>query len=718
MDERITALCSSLGQMTQRGYIPSDDCKINVDELAYSIWNEDSTLKNVSALVYQLGVFEKDFVPLFLYIDEMSFVALKALTASTFPVKSDNENLAYFNEILHHYKTILVKNKDIFIKVLSFTADVIQNPSTDQEKLNQAELALTFIRNVTVIPSNMNEHRLFIDILYDASLFEVVEELKLKRFGNREIKFSIILSGIFSGLFAPFLPLLDRLAFSDFDTESSFSPSLINHATNRKKNVSTRHGHWAGSVTVRNKAASYVYTGPITSEMLQINPLPSNLIRPKTRPRRIGCMKHSNELSPREQEAASKVFKSKSFLIIYNSLIPSSFSIYERNLSVTDQIRVLDLTTFFLEFSVKYGLELTISSFNDSRMVKYFLTMATFWKENRLPQIEGFTAELCYNKLCNLFSAISTYFCHIIQQGEDKEIVNSAKSIIYENSKGIEDFLILILAEKTKSQTPISMIQDAIISLENFYRLYEISEKHSINQRKITRRNREDSSIEYEQQIESFKKVNALNIVNRLTYRKSVLIPYFLCLSNYSELRDSALQSIYLMLERFLKSDVGIASLLKLTYLNIISKLLLDEFFKKNEYARIRDTLQEIVHKLIYNIKKDRTILLCLLVGPEQYDLHNEDDDKAAEDKIISESLGITKEVSDILSKPLNIITGSDEDKIIVDKASIAQSIEKLFNEKSSETESSSTDEGMQMTILNKKEGKNESSGSELESSG
>ena len=64
--ERITSLCSSLGLNTPNGYIPSDDCQINLDELAFSIWRDDEAQRNVSAQCYQLGVFKKDFIPLLL----------------------------------------------------------------------------------------------------------------------------------------------------------------------------------------------------------------------------------------------------------------------------------------------------------------------------------------------------------------------------------------------------------------------------------------------------------------------------------------------------------------------------------------------------------------------------------------------------------------------------------------------------------------------------
>ena len=127
-------------------------------------------MRNVCTQAYELCVFKRDLIPVMQVGDPLSYVALKALTAITYPPGPTVEDYAKHINILASYKLEASLHPELFAKVMEYMASVIDAPIADDETLNRAEMAVTFIRNIVVIPSAPDIHERLFKILDEALL--------------------------------------------------------------------------------------------------------------------------------------------------------------------------------------------------------------------------------------------------------------------------------------------------------------------------------------------------------------------------------------------------------------------------------------------------------------------------------------------------------------------------------------------------------------------
>ena len=670
-EERISELCSSLGRMVDGRYQEMDDCQINFDELALSIWKEDESLKNLSLLVYNLNAFEEHFIHLiFSENPEIAFISLKALAACTYPYSSNVQNPQKMLEIYQHYKYVLVTHKPVLFQALTYLLNIVENPRSQTADFQRAEVCFTFIRNIVIIQSSPDINEAMFDILEDGGLFDIIAALQMKAFASRIPKFAPIIAGILYGLFTPFLPL-QRREIEDQNQEYNSNPNQdetnendeqINHGdeenateqtfvkeqpkkkTNpildsimsdlkqQRSTGSSRHGHWGATLSIRNSKTKegFTYTGPITPQLLQSAPMPKPIIKSRARPRKFEPRPQGLYFSRKAEQAASKLLWTQSFNCVFTRVLPRSFSAYDKTTTATQQLQMCDLTRFFIEFILKYGGETRAFPLATEHMIKYFLSMANWYIEQRIPDLEGIPMVVALHKICLLFSSYSEYYTNIIKYSKESEDIGLAKDAVSEHAKDIENYMVTLLCNKLKTKATMNMIQDTIVALEKLYKLYAVAEDENLSRRKTAP---EDITTEPELEVlndifATYEDFNAEMIIERLVKRSNVLIPFFQCIKIYDKLNTEELNAITTMLTRFIKYRMGLAHIFKLPYFIIIDHLLNeDKKFMKSEdqpIVQLREILEQIVEKFFYNINRDPNLYISLLVGPEDDELYDE----------------------------------------------------------------------------------------------
>ena len=645
--ERITSLCTSLGIKKGDKYIPSDDCQINLDELTFSIWRDDESLRNISIHVHDLGIFERDLIPILMLEEPLSYIALKALTACTFPFSSNVQNPQIHLKILQDYKMICCSHPEIFAKVLEYTASIIENPRAEQSSLNKAELSMTFIRNISIIPSNSDIHERIFEILDESLLFDVISSLKLSRFGQREASFSRILSGIFYGCFTPFLPL----KIPQKKTESLLGSFILDQKQYQKS--SSRHSHWNSALTIKSKSNSgFTYNGSINQSIINNNlPLPNAFhLRSKARP--IDNKENNLFFSNKAEIAVAKIMDSRNFSLVFRSSIPRTFSAYDKSLTIVEQLHFADMTRFFYEFCLKKGGESLTYPLASPELIVYFLSMAQFWVDSKLHNLDGISIENALFSLCSYFSSLCSYLTHLIKNSIKEEEIKNASESVTNFSSEIENILILFLCKKTKSNTSLSMLKTNVIALERLYHLYSAAEEKKLFRKKSIRIE-EDSTSNLSTQDNNFDTYSLFSsemIISRLIHKQDVLIPFFILLKNYEMLNNEEINALTTMLRRFTDNRIGLAHLFKLPFIYTIYHLWNDKKFllsKNSTLITLNTVLEDIIHKLFYNVSKDSSILISLLYGVESQEIF---DEKFEQTKIYK-SIGISDDVIDLLQE-------------------------------------------------------------------
>jgi len=674
--ERITSLCSTLGQKKGNDYMPSDDCQINLDELAYSIWRDDEAQRNVSVHIYDLGVFEKDFIPILLLEEPLSYIALKAMTACTFPFSPNVQDPSKHMSILQRYKQIVAYRPEVFARVLEYCASIIENPRAEQLILNKAELAITFIRNIVVIPSVSDVHQSIFRILDESLLFDVIVSLKLSRFGAREAKFSRLLAGILYGALCPFMPLSVEIN-EPSKSSNSFLGSFLADQKKQQK-VSSRHSHWNTAITVKSKNhTGFTFNGPINSSIILQPPSPNTFhIRSKARP--IDTKPDKALFTQNAESIVSKIMESKNFFLVFRSALPRSFSAYDKSLSIKEQLQMVEMTTFFYEFCLKRGGKPKAYPIASPDLIKYFLSMTMFWLEAKLPNVDGVSLETAIQTLCSYFSSLCSYLVLLIQTSTDDDDIRCACEAVSDFSSDIENILITILCQKTKSKTPLSMLKNSIVALERLYRMYSIAQDRRLVKKKVSRVEDEATatSAAYETNVETFSLFSSDMIISRLSRRQDVLIPFFTLLRNYETLGYEEIRALTLMFRRFCNHPNGLAHLFNLPYIYTIHHLLRDNKFTKSDDESNREliiVLREIVSKFFFNVKKEHSILISVLAGVEPHELYNEEAIKRAEKKKFLNELGLSNDVVNLLETEshdtMNEIENKENEKDINDES-------------------------------------------------
>ncbi|OHT09654.1 hypothetical protein TRFO_21372 [Tritrichomonas foetus] len=655
--ERITSLCTSLGRQTAEGYIPADDCEINLDELAFSIWRDDEAQRNVSTQAYQLGVFKRDLIPILLLDGKLSYNALKALTAITYPPSSNVEELEKQMNILVDYKIECSFHPEIIAKVLEYCSPIIDNPRAESTVLNNAELALTFIRNIAVIPCQPDVHERIFNIFNDFLLFDVIDMLKIIRFGDRSEKFARIIAGIFYGCFVPYLPLR---RFEKTGSSSILSSFLEDQKAQQVRS-SSRHGHWGGSVTIKGKGKGY--TVPLSVALNNKSPLPAGK-HLTTRSRPVEKVQATPNFSKIAEQAAAKMISSQVFPLVFELAFPRTFSAYEKSYSVREQLHLVDMTKFFYDFTLKYGPEIKVNPLAHSKILDYFQSMFMFWMEAPTLSIEGVNSLQAMHSLCKLLSSLCAFLIYVIQSDNskltDKQVACQAVS---KHAAEIENFLVTLLCQKNLTKKPISMLKDNIIALEQLYKVYQVAEQNKLVRYKLSRRD-EDADPDdpdgdrIEENISAF---NSDQIVGKLARRIGVLKPFFIVLSNYDSLDDEIVEAMTKMLKRFSMKPMGLAHLFSLPYFYVIFKLWEDKKLErsKSEYFKELDlVLQDIIRKFFFSALNDKTMFIQLITGLDQNDLYDAEMARRRKESQINSQLGLSQEVVDILNEPSQNVDG------------------------------------------------------------
>ena len=650
--ERITSLCTSLGRHSQNKYIPSDDCQINLDELAFSIWRDDEAERNVSTQAYQLGVLKRDLIPILMLDGPLSYVALKALTAITYPPSPNADEYDKQMEILTEYKTECSFHPEVFAKVLEFCSSIIENPRAESELLNRAELAMTFIRNIAIIPSPPDVHERVFKIFDDSLLFDVIDMLKIVRFGDRAQKFARILAGIFYGCFAPYLPLKRK----DKDKSSSVLAAFLEEQKNQTK--SSRHGHWGGSVTIKGKGRGY--TIPISVALSSKNNLPAgkHLV---SRRRPVDKEYEPPPFSKVAEQAAAKIISSSNFPIVFEKAFPRTFSAYERAYTVREQMNLVEMTKFFYDFTLNYGAEPKVNPLISPYVLTFFQSMLLFWMEAPTLTIEKYTSVTAMHIICKMISSLCSFLIRVIQSDTvritDRQ---TACGVVSRYAADLENFLITLLSQKNLSKKTITMLKDNIIALEELYKLYEIAERNKLVRIKQSRRDEDadpddQANDRIEEDISNF---NSDVIVSRLSRRANVLKPFFIILSNYENLDDEIADAMTKMLRRFTKKNNGLAHLFNLPYFYVIFKLWEDKKLERSRSEKIKEldaVLQEIVKKFFEGAIEDKTMFIQLISGFDVNDIVDGEAEKKRKEDELNRKLGFTQEILDILNdKPKN----------------------------------------------------------------
>lgn len=652
--ERITSLCSSLGLNTPNGYVPSDDCQINLDELAFSIWRDDEAQRNVSAQCYQLGVFKKDFIPLLLTDGPLSYYALKALTAITYPPSANAEEYDKNMNILADYKDKISYYPDVIAKTLEYCANILENPRAESALLNKAELAMTFIRNIAVIPCPPDVHERIFKIFDEQDLFDVIDMLKITRFGERAGKFARIIADILYGCFVPYLPFQKQ----DVEKPSALA-SFLENQKSQTRMASSRHGHWDSSVTIKGPGKGYTIS--LSAALSKKSNIPSgkHLV---SRARPVEMKRRIPPFSKTGEQNATKMINSPNFRVVFDLAFPRSFSAYDKTYSVRDQIHLVEMAKFFYDFSLKYEPELKVDSLASSKIIGFFVSMFTFFSDAPTLTIENITSIKAMHILCRTISSLCSFLVLVIE-GDNAKLTDrqTAKEVVSRYAADFENFLVSFLCEKNLTKKSINVLKDNIIALEQLYKLYSVAEKEKLVRYKLSRRD-EDADPDDPQADRIEEDISAFNsdiIVNKLARRQGVLKPFFIILSSPDDLDEEIVEAMTAMLKRFLSTQQGLAHLYCLPYFYTINKLWEDktlEKFNSSQFKALDKVLQEIIKKFFESASIDKTMYIQLISGCDVMDLYDVEFLKRMKEKEINSSLGLSQELSQEITDILNEI--------------------------------------------------------------
>lgn len=660
-EQRITELSLGLGRNVDGQYVPLDDCAVNLEDLAYAIWSEDSILKPVSLQIYELGVFETHFCPLVLCENpQLSFIALKALASCTYPFSANVTEPKKLSEIYRNYKYSLIIHKKVLNKALEFVYNIVKDPRASSEDFQKAEIGFTFIRNVVIIPSSTDMNEQLFYILQERGLFELIESLKIKSFGSRIGKFSQILAGILYGCFVPFLPIHVPEDEPDEDEPAQKAPPspkkndplalFAAQQKSKKLNLPSRHGHWGGALTVQSKSGGFTYNGPITSNIIEKGPSPNDIIKPRSRRQIVETRDIPPQFTPKVQDAARRIVKCDSFKYVFSKVLPRTFSAYDQTIKVSEQLQMVDLTRFFLEYKLKFNDVCTVLPLVSESNIKYFITMANFYMEARVPVLDTTPLNKALNKVCLLFGYVAKYLVRILATSKDEAEIKAAKHVITDSASDIENFMITLLATKLNSKATVYMLQDAIVSLERLFQLYKAAESERM-MKKQTYGDSTSTVDEFDEIFVDYESFDAEEIIKRLTRKSGVLNPFFTCIEGWQRCDDEEIMAIARMVKRFVNHRNGLAHLFKLPYFIIINKVFQNKKFKDSDdqpIVELRDALITLLNKFFYNVKQRNVALLTLLTGPDVEDLY-ESTDYAANDDDLYDVLGVSQEVRDIV---------------------------------------------------------------------
>ena len=644
--ERITSLCTSIGHQTERGYIPSDDCQINLDELAYAIWHDDEALRNVSVQAYELCVFKRDLVPVIQVGEPLSYVALKALTAITYPPGPTVEDYTKHMNILSSYKLEASLHPELFAKVMEYLAPVIDTPIVDDESMNRAEMAVTFIRNIVVIPSGPDIHERIFKILDESLLFDVIPTLNIARMGERKVTFARLLCGILFGCFAPYLPFKDPVA-PELPAQSPLLASFLEQQKTTPRGGS-RHGHWGATVTVKGR-----FTTAPGPNILDKAPLPqAKHLRGRRMP--YEAEKPVPPFTKAAEEAAKKVMAGRWFNLIFEKGFPKTFNAYDIGFSVRDQMHLGEMTRFFMEFIMKFKLEPRTAPLAGSATLGYFQSAALFWMESKAMTIGGVSALQALQGLCRVFASMSMFLSYVINEGKRESDVQEACDVVSKSAAVIEDVLVQFLAQKNLTKKPLAMLRDNVVAIERLFQLYAVAEKHELVRVKYTARDEEADDVLDDRISEKLDNFTSDLIIDRLAKRQDILTPFFVLLEHFDQLDDDALVSITKILEMFTKRRRGLAHLFKLPFFFVINKVWQDKEFARRA-DDVRDNLEKIfnviVQKFFESAQRERTLFLQILTGVEVDDVYDEEAERRRQEEIVSQRLGISQEILSILDE-------------------------------------------------------------------
>ena len=643
--ERISSLCTSIGHQTEEGYIPSDDCQINLDELAYAIWHDDEAMRNVCTQAYELCVFKRDLIPVIQVGDPLSYVALKALTAITYPPGPTVEDYNKHINILASYKLEASLHPELFAKVMEYMASVIDAPVADDETLNRAEMAVTFIRNIVVIPSPPDIHERLFKILDEALLFDVIATLNVARMGERKVSFSRLLCGVLYGCFAPYLPFKEPVEV-EVQKESSVLSSFLEQQRTTPRGGS-RHGHWGANVTVKGR-----FTAPVTN-ILEKTPLPqAKHLRGRRMP--YEPEKPVPPFTKQAEEAAKKVLGARCFQLIFEKGFPKSFNAYDIGFSVREHMQLAEMARFFMEFTIKYKLEASAAPLVTSAIVGYFESAAMFWMDSKSMTINGVSALQALQGLCRVFGSMSRFLAYVINEGKRESDVYAACGVVSKSAATIEDVLVGFLAQKNLTKKPLAMLRDNIVAVERLFELYIVAEKHQLVRVKATARDEEAADVDDDRISEKLDSFTSDMIIDRLSKRQNILTPFFILLEHIDQVDDDALECVTKILEMFSKRRRGLAHLFRLPYLFVINKVWQDKAFERRA-DKVHDDLEQvfktITQKFFESAQRDRTLFLEILTNVDQDDVYDEEAEKRRQEEIVSQRMGISQEVMSILSE-------------------------------------------------------------------
>ena len=657
--ERISSICSSLGHDTPSGYVPSDDCQINLNELAFSIWHDDENSRDVCRQVFELDVYKRDFIPLLLIGEPISYIALKALTAVTYMPSNNADEYEKHVEILKKYKYETSFHPEIFAKVLEYTASVIENPRAEVNLLNRAELALTFIRNIAIIPSPPDVHEKITKIFVDSLLFEVIDSLKLIRFGDRAKKFARLIMGILYGVFVPYLPF-KKSSLNEKSNEPQKSDILRSFLNSKKSMIhtSSRHGHWGGSVTVKGTGKGY--TLPINLSLKGETPLPPGKhLRIKQRP--IDVLKQVPIFSKDAEIAAAKVVSSSIFPLIFELAVPKAFIAYNKCCSAYEQLQFCEVSRFFMDYSLQYGAELKVNPLASKNLITFFQTTAMFWIESTKLEMDGVTSIQVTNVMCRLYYSLSSYLLGIINNSGPSEVSN-ASTIISKYTSDIENYLIEYLSQNNLSKKTINMLKDCILALDALQTLYNAAQDNDMIKISTKYKDEDVNPNEDDRIYEDLNLFTSDMIVKRIIRKKNAIKPYFILLQNINILDDKVIIALTRVFKQFLAKKNGLAHLFRIWHFYIINKIWSENLITIDSSDAMRDlneVLEEIVSSFFKVAMKDKNCFVLLLSGFEPYDLKtNETDEIVFEDDNVLE---LSNNVRGLLDKMKNIIKGNND---------------------------------------------------------
>ncbi len=649
--------------------MPGDDCQINLDELAYAIWHDDEAVRNVSVQAYELGVFKRDLIPVIYVGEPYSYVALKALTAITYPPGATVEDYGKHMKILSAYKLEASFHPELFVKVMEYMAGVIDNPSASDEELNRAEMAITFIRNIAIVPCECDVHERLFKIFNEALVFDVIAMLNISRLGTGKVSFARLLCGVLCGCFAPFLPL--KIADKDheqmtqgYKQKSSLLSSFLEQERAAAR-PSARHGRWGSAVTVkRGKSDGFTVAGIGMSGKPHI-PETKHLRGPR---RPFEAEKAVPVFTKEAEEVARKIMGARSFPLIFEKGFPKTFNAYDIGFNVRDQMQLVDVTRFFMDFAVKYKIEVRAEPLASPDVIGYFQSAGEFWLDSKAMTIHGITALTALHSLCRLYASMSSFLAYMISEGKRESDVQAVCGVVSRSASIIEDILVSFLTQKNLTKKPLSTLRDNIIAIERLYALYGLAEEHELVRVRYLSRDEDTRSTDevmadrIEEKRDSF---DADMVIDRLCRRQNVLTPFFILLDHFDQIDDEVVIAMTRILKKFVSRRAGLAHLFKLPFLYVINRVWQDRTFNRRTdqvHDELEDVFKTIVKKFFESARHERTVLIQIITGVETFDVYDEDAARKQQEEMIAQRLGISHEVYSMLTEETEQRHESDEE--------------------------------------------------------